>query len=57
MIKGNAGGGAARSCFHTQASLSRTVIDAVAPPGGGSKQIDAPMCVKPVFGRFSGYGS
>jgi hypothetical protein len=39
MIKGNAGDEAARSCFHTQASSSRSVIDAVVPPGGGSKQI------------------
>jgi hypothetical protein len=30
--------GAARSCFHTQASLSRSVIGSAGPPGGGSKQ-------------------
>ena len=29
---------AARSCFHTQASLSRSVIGSAGPPGGGSKQ-------------------
>lgn len=33
--------GAARSCFHTQASLSRSVIGSASSPGGGSKQIDA----------------
>ena len=31
--------GAARSCFHTQASLSRSVIGSASSPGGGSKQI------------------
>jgi site-specific recombinase XerD len=31
--------GAARSCFRTQASLSRSVIGAAGPPDGGSKQI------------------
>jgi len=30
--------GAARSCFHTQASLSRSVIGSASSPGGGSKQ-------------------
>ena len=29
--------GAARSCFHTQASLSRSVIGSASSPGGGSK--------------------
>ena len=33
--------GAARSCFHTQASLSRSVIGSASSPGGGSKQIDS----------------
>ena len=33
--------GAARSCFHTQASLSRSVIGSASSPGGGSKQIPA----------------
>jgi len=27
------------SCFHTQASLSRSVIGPAGQPGGGSKQI------------------
>ena len=31
--------GAARSCFHTQASFSRSVIGSASSPGGGSKQI------------------
>jgi hypothetical protein len=31
--------GAAGSCFHTQASLSRSVIGSASSPGGGSKQI------------------
>jgi transposase len=31
--------GAARSCFHTQASLSRSVIGSAGPPGGGSLPI------------------
>jgi len=35
--------GAARSCFHTQASLSRSVIGSASSPGGGSKQIDADL--------------
>jgi len=33
--------GAARSCFHTQASLSRSVIGSAGPPGGGSKPADS----------------
>jgi hypothetical protein len=31
--------GAARSCFHTQVTLSRSVIGSASSPGGGSKQI------------------
>src|SRR5450755_1568192 len=31
--------GVARSCFHTQTSLSRSMIGSAGPPGGGSKQI------------------
>jgi len=36
---------AARSCFHTQASLSRSVFGSVGPPGGGSKQIAESECM------------
>jgi hypothetical protein len=56
MIKGNAGDEAARSCFHTQASLSRSVIDAVVPPGGGSKQIaDSVPAAGPTGGSCAEY--
>ena len=40
--------GAARSCFHTQASLSRSVIGSASSPGGGSKQIPANSARRPV---------
>ncbi len=46
--------GAARSCFHTQASLSRSVIGSASSPGGGSKHIDAPMPVKAFVWHFPG---
>jgi hypothetical protein len=36
--------GAARSCFHTQASLSRSVIGSASSPGGGSKQPPNTRC-------------
>ena len=46
--------GAARSCFHTQASLSRSVIGSASSPGGGSKQIADYLLYRaalPVLGR------
>jgi hypothetical protein len=40
--------GAARSCFHKQASLSRSVIGLASSPGGGSKQIaDSRVAIRP----------
>ena len=33
---------AARSCFHTQASLSRSVIGSASSPGGGSQAVSLP---------------
>jgi len=44
--------GAARSCFHTQASLSRSVIGSASSPGGGSKQLPAESA--PLTGREPG---
>src|SRR5690349_638844 len=41
--------GAARSCFHTQASLSRSVIGSASSPGGGSKQIEYALPVDAGF--------
>jgi hypothetical protein len=38
--------GGARSCFHTQASLSRTVIGSASSPGGGPSRSPS-ICGRP----------
>ena len=46
--------GAARSCFHTQASLSRSVIGSANSPGGGPKLPTMRCLLTQRRGRLSG---